>query len=104
MSDGEKLSRKMIFPYTFSAKIAQFPFKLHFKNHWMFPWFVASLFVVSPVFYQIQKAGNIFILITKNLNQIKFIIIFVLANCEANVKIWADKRRAAEEHHKHKWD
>lgn len=54
----EKLSRKMIFPYTFTAKVAQFPFKLHFKHHWMFPWFFAATVVISPVFYQIQKAGN----------------------------------------------
>jgi len=60
MTEGEKLSRKMIFPYTFSAKIAQFPFKLHFKHHWMFPWFLGATVVVSPLFYQIQKAGNVY--------------------------------------------
>lgn len=54
----EKLSRKMIFPYTFTAKFVQFPFKLHFKNHWMFPWFIAASFAVAPIFYQLQKAGN----------------------------------------------
>ena len=82
MADGEKLTRKMIFPYTFTAKVVQFPFKLHFKNHWMFPWFLGAAVLVSPLFYQIQK----------------------FATCEANVKIWAEKRRLDEEHHKHKWD
>lgn len=62
MSDGEKLSRKMVFPYTFTAKVIQFPYKLHFKQHWMYPWFVGAIFVMSPIFYQIQKAGNILIL------------------------------------------
>lgn len=59
MSDGEKLSRKMIFPYTFTSKIVQFPFKLYFKHHWMFPWFLGAAVVVTPLFYQITKAGNI---------------------------------------------
>jgi len=54
----EKLSRKMVFPYTFTAKAVQFPFKLHFNNHWMFPWFIGAAVLVSPVFYLIQKAGN----------------------------------------------
>lgn len=62
MSDGEKLSRKMVFPYTFSAKIAQFPLKLHLKHHWMFPWVTAAIVVVTPLFYQIQKAGIIYLL------------------------------------------
>ncbi|XP_025416399.1 uncharacterized protein LOC112687728 [Sipha flava] len=82
MGDGEKLSRKMIFPYTFTAKVVQFPFKLHFKHHWMFPWLIGSAVLVAPVFYQLQK----------------------FANNEANIKMWADKRRKEEEHHRHKWD
>lgn len=63
MSDGEKLSRKMVFPYTFSAKIAQFPYKLHFKHHWMFPWFIGAIVVSIPLFYKIQKAGIIYLLL-----------------------------------------
>lgn len=61
MADGDKLSRKMIFPYTFTAKFVQFPYKMHFKHHWMFPWFVGACLLISPMFYQIQKAGNIYI-------------------------------------------
>lgn len=29
---------------------------------------------------------------------------FYIANCEANIKLWAEKRRIEEEHHKHRWD
>jgi len=82
MANDDKLSRKMIFPYTFTSKVVQFPFKLHYKNHWMFPWFIRATILVSPIFYFIQKA----------------------ANSEANVKLWAEKRRKEEEHYKHKWD
>lgn len=94
----------MIFPYTYTSKIVQFPFKLHFKNHWMFPWFMGAAVMVSPIFYLIQKAGNyIFydIPVVQICEPNKF---FFLANCEANVKIWAEKRRKEEEHYKHKWD
>lgn len=48
----------------------------------MFPWFIRATILVSPIFYFIQKA----------------------ANSEANVKLWAEKRRKEEEHYKHKWD
>jgi len=48
----------------------------------MFPWFLGAAVIVTPLFYQIQK----------------------FANCEANVKIWAEKRRVEEEHYRHKWD
>ncbi|CAI6364140.1 unnamed protein product [Macrosiphum euphorbiae] len=82
MADGEKLRRKMIFPYTFTSKVVQFPFKLHLNKHWMFPWFIGATVIVSPIFYLLQKA----------------------ANSEANVKLWAEKRRKEEEHYKHKWD
>ncbi|XP_050538314.1 uncharacterized protein LOC126903849 [Daktulosphaira vitifoliae] len=82
MGGEDKLSRKMVFPYTFTAKIVQFPHKLHFKHHWMYPWFIGAAILSMPLFYKIQQA----------------------ANCEANIKIWAEKRRREEEHHKHKWD
>lgn len=77
-----KLSRKMIFPYTFTAKIVQFPFILHFKHHWMFPWLVGATIVVMPVFYKLQE----------------------MSNSEANVKKWADKRKIEQERYEHKWD
>ncbi|XP_050544212.1 uncharacterized protein LOC126907155 isoform X2 [Daktulosphaira vitifoliae] len=82
MGVEDKLSRKMVFPYTFTAKIVQFPHKLHFQHHWMYPWFIGAAILSMPLFYKIQQA----------------------ANCEANIKIWAEKRRLEEEHHKHKWD
>lgn len=82
MVDGKNVSRKMIFPYTFTSKVVQFPFKLYFNNHWMFPWFIGATVISLPVIYQIHKA----------------------ANSETNVKLWAEKRRKENEEHKHKWD
>lgn len=79
----------------------------------MFPWFIGAVVVVSPLFYQIQKAGKsdtyncifnriMYYYVLKYLNY--YVGFLFLANCEANVKIWAEKRRKEEEHHKHKWD
>lgn len=70
MSDGEKLSRKMIFPYTFTSKVVQFPFNLHLKHHWMFPWLLGATILTAPLFYQIQKAGNAY---SYNLPAIKYL-------------------------------
>ncbi|VVC42173.1 Hypothetical protein CINCED_3A017605 [Cinara cedri] len=81
-NDGkQKLSRQMIFPYTFTAKIVQFPFKMHLKHHWMFPWFMGAGILCLPVFYKLQQ----------------------LANSESNVIAWAEKRRLEEKQYKEKW-
>ncbi|XP_050436569.1 uncharacterized protein LOC126843233 [Adelges cooleyi] len=78
----ERLSRRMIYPYTHTAKFFQFPFKLHFQHHWMFPWFIAASILSFPIICKIHKA----------------------ANSEGNIKMWAEKRRKEEERYRHKWD
>ncbi|XP_076383857.1 reduction of Rh1 [Megalopta genalis] len=53
----EKVNRRMIFPYTLSAKVAQFPYKFYYNNEraWMFKWCIFGFIAAAPIFYQIQK-------------------------------------------------
>ncbi|KYQ55972.1 hypothetical protein ALC60_05255 [Trachymyrmex zeteki] len=53
MSQGTH--RSMKYPYTLTAKIAQFPFKYYVKNSWLFKYFLLSTFITLPIFYKIQK-------------------------------------------------
>uniref|UniRef100_A0A6G5AET0 Uncharacterized protein n=1 Tax=Rhipicephalus microplus TaxID=6941 RepID=A0A6G5AET0_RHIMP len=52
--------RRMKYPYTLSAKIAQFPYKWHFQNFWFVRYFLCGGFVIYMVFivYPIHKAVN----------------------------------------------
>ncbi|XP_074042198.1 uncharacterized protein [Leptinotarsa decemlineata] len=78
MADAPKVSRPMKFPYTFSAKLAQFPWKYHLKNQWLWKYYAISVVVCIPIFKSISN----------------------LANSPANVAKWAEiRRREAEEHH-----
>ncbi|KAJ6637444.1 hypothetical protein Bhyg_10174 [Pseudolycoriella hygida] len=80
MSDApaKPAGRPMKFPYTFSAKIAQFPLKFYVNNQWMWKFYIFGIVCTIPVFYKIHK----------------------LANSPANVAKWAEsKRKEAEAHH-----
>lgn len=74
-----KSGRHMKFPYTLSAKIAQFPFFFYIKNNIIWMYFPPA---VAGAFYFIVQIHN-------------------LANSEANVKSWAETQRkiAEKEHH-----
>ncbi|XP_073818111.1 reduction of Rh1 [Musca autumnalis] len=67
----------MKFPYTFSAKIAQFPLKHYIKNQWIWRYYFLAFGLSLPVFYKISK----------------------LANSPANKKAWAESQ--AKEHAEH---
>ncbi|XP_013135660.1 PREDICTED: uncharacterized protein LOC106101095 [Papilio polytes] len=71
--------RPMKFPYTFSAKIAQFPLKYYLQNQWVWRYWFIGIGVSLPIFYKIHK----------------------MANSPENVSKWAEIRRkeAAEHHH-----
>ncbi|KAJ8723643.1 hypothetical protein PYW07_007623 [Mythimna separata] len=70
--------RPMKFPYTFSAKIAQFPMKFYVQNQWIWKYWMIGIAVSVPVFYKIHK----------------------LANSPGNVAKWAEiRRKEAAEHH-----
>ena len=40
----------MKYPYTFSAKLALFPYRHHFQNHWVFKYYTFGLIASFPVF------------------------------------------------------
>jgi hypothetical protein len=68
----------MKFLYTFSAKVAQFPFKYYVQNHWIWRYWMFGIALTVLFFYKIHK----------------------LANSLENVSKWAEKRRQkAAEHH-----
>ncbi|KAB0803562.1 hypothetical protein PPYR_00532 [Photinus pyralis] len=77
-NEAEAVARPMKYPYTFSAKVAQFPFKFYLNNSWLYRYYFIAVGVSIPIFYKIQK----------------------LANSPANKAKWAEmKRKEAAEHH-----
>lgn len=50
--------RPMKFPYTFSAKVAQFPYKMYFTQQWIWKYYALSVVLTIPLFYKIQKLGE----------------------------------------------
>lgn len=54
----EKPSNPMKYPYTFSAKLAQFPFKFYIQNQWMWRYYAFGFVCSLPVFYKIHKLGK----------------------------------------------
>merc|ERR1711973_209473 len=55
--------RQMKYPYTFSAKLALFPYRHHIQNHWVFKYYTFGLIASFPVFMwlsgKINSPGNI---------------------------------------------
>jgi len=55
--------RQMKYPYTLSAKIALFPYRHHFQNHWVYKYYTFGLIASFPIFMwlngQINSPGNI---------------------------------------------
>lgn len=94
---AEPVGRPMKFPYTFSAKIAQFPLKFHIKNQWVWRYYFIALGVCVPIFYKIDRLGKYFVIAS-----FLHFIIFIpyAANSPANVAKWAEmKRKELEGHH-----
>lgn len=48
----------MKYPYTFTAKVAQFPAKMYFTNLWIWKYYAFSVVLCIPIFYKIQKLGK----------------------------------------------
>ena len=61
---AKPVGRPMKFPYTFSAKIAQFPLRFYINNNpiWKY-WFIAMGLSI-PVFYKIDRLGKFNLLLT----------------------------------------
>ncbi|XP_071533889.1 uncharacterized protein roh isoform X4 [Panulirus ornatus] len=52
----DKMSgRTMKFPYTFSSKVALFPYNYYFKNVWFVRYYIVGATLCIPVFTWIQK-------------------------------------------------
>lgn len=94
----EKVGRPMKFPYTLSAKIAQFPFKFYYNNNWLFKYYIFGLVVSLPVFMKISKLGNTLFLVQTVEHLLQFF--YFIANSPGNVAKWAEmKKKEAAEHH-----
>ncbi|XP_055325474.1 uncharacterized protein LOC129579418 [Sitodiplosis mosellana] len=82
MSDAAKAAepgRPMKYPYTFSAKIAQFPYKFYLKNSWLTRYWLIGIVASLPLWYKIHKA----------------------VNSPGNVAVWKEKERKEAEEHAH---
>jgi hypothetical protein len=56
---AEVPARPMKYPYTFSAKIAQFPLKFHVQNNWVWRYYLIAVGVCIPIFYKIDRLGKL---------------------------------------------
>lgn len=54
-AEGAAPARPMKYPYTFAAKIAQFPYAYYFKYNWMVRYHIYAAIVCLPIFYKIGK-------------------------------------------------
>lgn len=48
----------MKYPYTYTAKIAQFPYKFYLKNSWLARYWLIGMAASLPLWYKIHKAGK----------------------------------------------
>lgn len=65
MSEGVPF-RRMKYPYTFTAKFAQFPYAYYTKHSWLFRYWHIGVLLTIPIFYKIQKLC-MYIVLFKNL-------------------------------------
>lgn len=71
-------SRRMKFPYTFTAKLVHFPIKFYITHNWMWRYYFIAVIVCLPVFKYIHG----------------------LSNAPGNVQRWNELKKAeAHEHH-----
>lgn len=59
MSSGSEVvpkGKRMVYPYTISAKIAQFPYQLYMR-HWMYRYLAFGILGSYPVFLWIHSKG-----------------------------------------------
>ena len=93
--------RPMKFPYTFAAKVAQFPYKMYFTQQWIWKYYAISLVISAPLFYKIQKLGKSNAVNIGSRTTPNPVICYLLpANSpEAKAK-WAEqKKKELEAHH-----
>nr|ALJ10896.1 hypothetical protein [Dolomedes sulfureus] len=71
--------KHMKYPYTYTAKLARFPYKWHWDNFWL-PRFLALGMVVSFPF---------------------FLFVHRKVNTPANKAVWAEKHKQGRQYHFH---
>ena len=87
----------MKYPYTFSAKLALFPYRHHFQNHWVFKYYTFGLIASFPVFMWLSGKSipdSFFYLSDPNL------LSWFPVNSPGNIKKYEDQmaKEAAEAH------
>ncbi|CAG9862629.1 unnamed protein product [Phyllotreta striolata] len=73
--------RPMKYPYTLTAKVAQFPLLHYIKHNWVWRYYIGGLILSAPVFWYITK----------------------ITNSPENVARWAEIKRREKEEHEHKF-
>jgi hypothetical protein len=56
---AKPVGRPMKFPYTWSAKIAQFPLKFHINNNPLWKYYIFGVLASIPIFYKIDRMGKL---------------------------------------------
>lgn len=78
---AEKVDRRMKFPYTFTARLVQFPYKYYYnqKNAWVFRYGLYAAILTLPVFYKIEKLSkcNNFIMLAETVLSLVSIVISI---------------------------
>ncbi|KAL1461332.1 hypothetical protein WDU94_013239 [Cyamophila willieti] len=59
MADAAKAAgKRMDYPYTWTAKFVNFPWKLYFTKQWIWKTLPFSLLITLPMFYKISQGSN----------------------------------------------
>ncbi|KAK9889576.1 hypothetical protein WA026_006948 [Henosepilachna vigintioctopunctata] len=77
-----KAERPMKFPYTYCAKIRQFPIMHYYNNNWIWKYYVYGVIASLPIFWKIHRS----------------------VNSPQNKAKWKEIRRKEREHLAHRWD
>lgn len=68
----------MVYPYTYTAKLAQFPFAYHFKQCWLHRYLCYSVIVCYPLFLFIHFKGMFllagFVVLSSNVLKTSFVL------------------------------
>lgn len=56
-ASGKKMGppRPMKFPYTFTAKLMQFPYRFYVEKCWVFKYWCISVVLCLPLFYKLER-------------------------------------------------
>lgn len=88
-------SRPMKYPYTLSAKIAQFPLKFHMQNSWIWRYYPLGVLFSLPFFAFISKLGKHLLLVN-----VQDLVSSFVVNSPENKKKWEKIRRQEREEQK----